>query len=108
MCKYYTVVSDTLAGSFLDVLFLSLAVIQSELMRKLEGKIELQKKIHREICVRDITFLTARSPFYAFLLLFSSNSSPFPNDALAEWLLATYISMSGILRDDVMSNRSKI
>ena len=34
-------------------------------MRNLEGiKIELQKKVHRRICVRDITFLTARPPFY--------------------------------------------
>ena len=87
----------------MDVLFLSLAVIQSELMRKLEGKIELQKKIHREICVRDITFLTARSPFYAFLLLSSSTPSPFPNDALAEWPLDTYIAMGGILCDNIMS-----
>ena len=34
-------------------------------MRNEEGiKIELQKKVHRRICVRDITFLTARLPFY--------------------------------------------
>ena len=44
--------------------------------------IELQKKVHRRIYVRDITFLTARSPFYDFLLLSSSTLTPFPNDAM--------------------------
>ena len=33
-------------------------------MRNQEGKIELQKKLHRKICVRDITFLAPRSSFY--------------------------------------------
>ena len=53
-------------------------------MRNQEGKIELQKNIYRRICVRDITFLTARSPFYVFLLLSSSTASLFPSNALAE------------------------
>ena len=65
-------------------------------MRKPEGKIELQKKVNRGICVRDITFLTARSPFHAFLLLSLPTLSPFPNDALAEWPLDTYIAIGGI------------
>ena len=34
LCKYYIVISDTLVGSFLDVLFLLLAVILSELHEK--------------------------------------------------------------------------
>ena len=34
LCKYYIVISDTLVGSFLDVLFLLLAVILSELCEK--------------------------------------------------------------------------
>ena len=35
-------------------------------MRNQEGiKVELQKKVHRRICMRDITFLTAGAPFYA-------------------------------------------
>ena len=46
-------------------------------MRNQEGKIELQKKVHRRICVRDITFLTTRPPFYVFLLL--SLSTLFPS-----------------------------
>ena len=54
------VISDTVVASFLDVLFLLLAVILSELHENQEGiKIELQKNVHRRICVRDITFLTA-------------------------------------------------
>ena len=105
---YTVVVSDTLVGSFLDVLFLSLAVILSELHKKQKERLSYRKKVHRGICVRDITFLTARSPFHAFLLLSSSTPSPFPNDGLAEWLLDTYIGMGGILCDDIMSKRSKI
>ena len=53
-------------------------------------------------------FLDALPPFSAFLLLSSFTSSPFPNDAYAEWPLDTYIAMGGTLCDDVMSNRSKI
>ena len=43
-------------------------------MRNEEGiKIQLQKKVQRKICVRGITFLTARAPFYViFLALFVS------------------------------------
>ena len=42
-------------------------------MRILEEKNELQKKVHRRICMRDINFLAARPPFLChFLLLFSS------------------------------------
>ena len=71
------------------MLFLLLAVILSELYEKprIERKIELKKKVHRIICVRDITFLTAPSPFYVFSLLSLSTPSPFPSDTLAEWLL---------------------
>ena len=78
-------------------------------MRNQEGKIELQKKVHRRIYVRDTTFLTAPSPFDAFLLLPSSTPSPFPSDALAKCRYKdTYIAMGGILCDDIMSKRSKI
>ena len=66
------VIADTLVGSFLDVLFLLLAVILSEFHEKpkketWEGKkkkIELQKTVYRRICVRNITFLIVRPPFY--------------------------------------------
>ena len=40
-------------------------------MRHQEGiKIVLQKKLHKTICVGDITFLTARPPFYVTLCYF--------------------------------------
>ena len=35
-----------------------------------EGKIDLQKKLLRTICVRCITFMTARSPFYVIFCCF--------------------------------------
>ena len=48
-----------MVGSFFDVLFL----LHQSFMRNQEGKIELQKKVHKRICVRHITFLTARPSF---------------------------------------------
>ena len=38
LCKYYIVISDTLVGTFLDVLFFLLAVILSELHEKSKRK----------------------------------------------------------------------
>ena len=44
-------------------------------MRNQEGKIELQqKKVHRKICAKDITFLTARPPFYVIFCCFLLNT----------------------------------
>ena len=78
-------------------------------MRNQERMIELQKKVHRRIYVRDITFLTARSPFYDFLLLSSSTLTPFPSDAMGGILCdAMGDAMGGILCDDIMSKRSKV
>ena len=70
MCKYYIVISDTLVGCFLDVLFLLLAVMLSELHVKLRRKDWVSKKIYREICVKGINFLTALTPFYVILCCF--------------------------------------
>ena len=48
----------------------------------------ITKKVHRRICLRDITFLVACPPFYVtFLLLSLSTPSPFQSDVLAEWSL---------------------
>ena len=71
MCKYYIVISDTLVGSFLDVLILLLAVI-SELHVKSRRKEWISEKIYRKICVRDIKVLTALPPFYVVLCCFLS------------------------------------
>ena len=57
LCKYYTVISDTLAASILDVLSLLLAVILSELHGNQEGiKFELQEKVHERIRRRALFF----------------------------------------------------
>ena len=81
-------------------------------MKNQEGKIELQKKVHRRICVRDITFLTTRTPFYVFLLLsMSFRLLPAPSQVTHLWngcYKDTYIAMSGILCGDIMGKRSKI
>ena len=70
--KYYIVISDALGGSFLDALFLLFAVYYQSFMGNQEGiKIQLQKILHRRICVRDITtFMTAHLPFYAICCFF--------------------------------------
>ena len=87
LCKYSIVISDTLVGSFLDVHFLLLAVILSEPHQKPRRKDWVTEKVHRRICVTDITFLTAYSPFYVFLLLSLSTPSPFLSNTLAKWPL---------------------
>ena len=58
LCKYCIVISDTLVGSYQDI------------MRNQERKTDLQKKVHRRICVREITFLTALH-FFSCLCLFA-------------------------------------
>ena len=53
-----------------------------------EIKIELQKKVHKRICVRDITFLTARPPFYVIFCCFLRLLPPLPQlTQVAEWPL---------------------
>ena len=78
-------------------------------MKSQEEKIELHKKVRRRIYVRDITFLTACSPLYVFLL-FHPLLAP-PTQVLAEWPLYIYIyiyiAMGEILCDD-MCEQSKI
>ena len=59
-------------------LFLLLAVIVSELYEKpRRNKNSLQNKIHKRICVRDITGLTARLPF--FVICFFLRLLPLPS-----------------------------
>ena len=71
LCKYYIVISDTLAGFFLDGRFLLVAVILSDLHEKpRRKKAWVTEKVNRQICVRNITFLTARTLFYAFFCYF--------------------------------------
>ena len=63
--KYFIVISDKLVGTFLDVLFLLLAVILPGLLEKpRRNKDWVTEKVHRGICVSDITFLNAHPSFY--------------------------------------------
>ena len=80
-------------------------------MRNQEGiKIELQKKVHRKICVRDITVLTARPPFYVTFIAFFVYSL-----LLSKWLTSWIVPINihnilieSILYDDIMSEWSNI
>ena len=48
-------------------------------MRNQEGvKIQLQEKVHKRICVRDITVLTARLSFFLSFVVFFIYSLPLP------------------------------
>ena len=74
-------------------------------MKNQEGiKIELQKKVHRKICVKNITFSTAAFLSCYFLLLSSSTPSHFSSDVLAEGPLHNVI-MGIMLCEDIMSER---
>ena len=73
LCEYYTVISDKLIGSWMCFSCCSLFYWQS-ILRNQEGKIELQKIVHRRICVRDITFLSARRPYYVIFCCFFAYS----------------------------------
>ena len=112
LCKYYIVISDALIGSFLDVLILLLAVTLSGFHEKPRRNEDwITKKVHRRICLRDITFLVACPPFYVtFFVAFFVYSLP-----LSEWrtcwmvpIKRHNIAMGGTLRDDITSERSKI
>ena len=71
LCKYYIIISDTLVGTFLDVLFLLLAVRLSGLYEKPRKKKDwVQKKVHRRICVRDINFFNCTTSFLCHFCCF--------------------------------------
>ena len=66
LCNYYRYLSYT--DGLLDVFFLLLSVTLSEFYRNQEEDIELQKKVYKSICVRDIPFLAARPPSYVIFV----------------------------------------
>ena len=77
LCKYFIVISDILVGPFLDVVFLLFAVILSGLLEKpRRNKHWVTEKSTWKIYVRDITFLTARPPFYVTFYCFLCLLSP--------------------------------
>ena len=72
----------------LEVFFLLLAVILSELHKIQDGKIEFQKKVNRRTYVEDITFTAALPPSYVIFLLFSlCIPFSFPSHVLVERFL---------------------
>ena len=88
--KYFCAnsISDALVYFFLDVFFLLLVVILSENDYYQESvKIELQKKVHRRIYLRDITFLTAQGVSVSFFVAFFVHLP----SLLAEWPQKRYI-----------------
>ena len=66
-------------------------------------KTELQKKVHTRICMRDITFLTARLSFYVIFCCFLRLL--FPPSQLTYVLNGPIqnITTGGILCDSIMS-----
>ena len=74
LCKYYIVISDTLVGFFLDVLFLLLAVILSELYEKPRRNKDwvTEKSTKKNLCERHHFFDCTPSLLCHFLLLPSS------------------------------------
>ena len=95
---------------FLGCAFFIACCNYQNFVRNQEGKNELQKKVHRRICVRNITFLTVHSPFNVFLLLSlyilppPSQVTPLQNDPYKD----IYFAMCGILCDDILSKRLQI
>ena len=74
-----------------SALFVSGCNFYQSFMRNKEGiKVELQKKAHRGIFVRNITFLTACPPFYFSFCCFL-RLLPCPSDILTEWPWLRYI-----------------
>ena len=55
-----------------------------------EEKIELQKKVHRRICVRFITFLAALPPFFRFFFFIFVYSNFTKKKILLQEMLAPY------------------
>ena len=96
MCKYNIVISDTQVSSFF-------------MRNQEEIKIELQKKVNTRICVKDNTFLTAPLLSMSFFVAFFVYSLPLPKRRTC-WMVTIkirHIAMGDILRDDIMSERSK-
>ena len=87
--KYYLVNSDARVGSFLDVLFLLLVVILSELHEKPRRNKDwvTEKNTYKKLCEGHHFFDCTPSFLCHFSLIPSSTPSPLPIDVLAEWPL---------------------
>ena len=111
LCEHYIVTSYTLAGSFLDVLFLLLAVILSGLHEKpRRNKDWVTEKGTQKNLWEGITFLTVDSSFCVTFCCFLHLLPP-----LSKWSTCWMVPiktpnfvMCGILCNEIMSKRSKI
>ena len=101
LCKYYIIISDTLVGFFLDVLFLLLAVILSEFYEKTRRNKDwvTGKSTKKNLCKRHLFFYCTPSRINNFLLFSLST-------LLCKWrscwmtpIKIHNISMGGILCD---------
>ena len=101
LCKYYIIISDTLVGFFLDVLFLLLAVILSELYEKPRRKKDwvAEESTKKYLC-EGHHFFDCTRPLLCHSLLLSSST------LLPKWLTCWMtpikihnIYMGGILCD---------
>ena len=82
------VISDTLLGSFLDVLFFLLTLTLAELHEKPRRKDSVTEKSTSENLREGHHFFDCTpSSLCHFLLLSLSSPSPFPKKPLAEWPL---------------------
>ena len=112
LCKYYIALSDTLVGSFLDVLFLLLAVILSRFLEKPRRNKDwvTEKSTYIEELVWGRSFfllhaLLSMSLFVAFFVF----SLLLPKRRTC-WIAPIKIhdnAMGGILCDDIMSEQLK-
>ena len=107
--KYYIVISDTLVGSFLDVLFLLLALIFSGFREKPRRNKDwvTEKSTYNNLC-EGHAFFDCKPYFLCDFLLLSLSSS------LSKWrtcwmapIKIYNIAMGGNLYDDIMSERLK-
>ena len=110
LCKYCIVISDTVENSFLAVHFWLLAVILSELHEKPRRKDWIIRKEYMEEFVWGISLFWLHAPLSVFFCCFlrvlppSSQVTPLRNDPYKD----RYLTMGGILCDDIISKRSKI
>ena len=101
MCKYYIVISDTRVGFFLNVLYLLLAVILSELYEKPRRKKDWvrEKSTKKNLCERHHCFDCTPSLLCHFLLFSLSTLLPKWHTCCMTPTKIHNISMGGILCD---------
>ena len=82
LCNYYIVTSDKLIGTFLDMFFLLLAVIEIK-----KEKLSYRRSYIEEFVWGTSLFWLGTLLSMSFFLLSSSTPSPLLSDVLADWPL---------------------